>query len=329
MEFLHVLAAVVLPLLRLMALAGASYALFRFRILPFAFHRMLSKFVLYAALPALLFAKLAQTSDRSDLGAWAWLPLCAVAIVAVGGALGFLASRTLPDQGRDRALCTVLCAFQNASYLPLPIVWGVFPDHPDLDVLVMIFLIGLSPLLWSIGPAVFAGKRGQGLRLDKMLNPPILAILAGAAAMFLGLGEFLRSIPVGDYTLNDLTLRPLELLGRTSVYLVLIVLGGQLARIDPGRAGHRRLAATVVLTKLVALPVLGLLVVPHLGFGTAITIVLAVETMQPTALNVTIQAKEFAPPEVEPVVSKVLFWEYLVSAGTITVFLTILKLLIA
>ena len=206
MTTLHILLTVLKPVAWLTTLVVTGYAIFRWKLARRQLHTLLSKAVLYVTLPALLLAKLTQATHLLETHTdWYWLPLSAAAIYGTGAALGLVLSRVVPDAGRHKALFAVMCGFHNAGYLPLVIVREVFPEYPNLDVLVMIYVLGASPLLWSISPMVLShGKTGR-ISLWKVLNPPILAVLAGFVAMMCRVGPWLESVQLGRLSLGYTT----------------------------------------------------------------------------------------------------------------------------
>ena len=88
------------------------------------------------------------------------------------------------------------------------------------------------------------------------------------------------------------------------------------------------LVAALVAAKLVIVPGLALLVIPLLGLSAQIAIVMMVAAMQPPALNLAVQAKEFAAPKAQELINEGLFFSYLASVITLTAFLSILKMIL-
>lgn len=326
---IDILQLVVYAVARLAAIAAVGYIVFRFGLLRWAAHDLMSKTVLYVTLPALLFTKLAMANSLLErYGRWYLLPISAALLYAMGGVLGAISSRLFLPAGRKRSVNFVMCTFHNAGYLPLVIVRSVFPEYPDLDVLVMIYVLGASPLLWSISPAVLAGGRDGRVNLWRAVNPPIVALLLGFPAMMLGFGEWLETFQVGGLNLKHYALAPLNLLGELSVPLVLLTLGGTLAKLPLRRPTNPRLVSSVIGAKLIVLPILALLIIPGLNFGMALMIVMLVGSMQPPALNLMVQAQEFADEETAESISEGLLYTYLSCLLTLTVFLTIVKAMV-
>jgi predicted permease len=325
-DVLQIFFVVLWAIAKLTVIVLASYLLFRSGRLSFRVHAVISKAVLYVFLPMLLFATLAQSGDLLErYPRWYVLPLSAWMLYGTGALIGLGLGAVLMRERKDRPLCAVMSGFNNSGYLPLAIIAGVFPQMKTLPVLVMIYVIGSATMLWSVGPAVFGGGGLRWANVRKVLNPPIVAVLCGFAAMVAGLGPWLEGIPVGGVNLARLTLTPLAWLGGTAPYLILVVLGGILAKLPSAALTKRRFVATVILSKLIALPLLGLLIIPRLGLDAHLALVLMVQTMQPPALNLSVQAREFGDPPAQALVGEGLLFTYVTSAATLTLFLTILK----
>ena len=146
--------------------------------------------------------------------------------------------------------------------------------------------------------------------------------------MMCGLGTWMESVPVGRYDLAFVVLAPLGVIGELTIPLALFVLGGVLARLPVARPRAPRLVATLIGVKLILMPILGLAVIPLLGLKPAIAIVIIVACMQPPAVNLTVQAREFATEETAERVGESLLATYLVATVTLTLFLTILKAMV-
>ncbi|KAJ8601113.1 hypothetical protein CTAYLR_010568 [Chrysophaeum taylorii] len=183
----------------------------------------LSRLVYHVFQPAMLFVNCASTiwttSDRARLLA---LPTFAGLQIAMGAAFGAVALRGKPASIEAREL-RALCAFGNAGPLPFVFAEGFFEGEQLARAVAYIsfYLVGWSPLFWTIGPLVLNQKRRQ----RRFLSPPVVASILGvvagsndvvAAAMFRGIAR-----PLTD---------SLRLLGSAYLPAVALVLSGTLAR---------------------------------------------------------------------------------------------------
>ena len=97
MEISDILVAVLYPLAKMGAIIACSYLVFKFQFVSYSIHNLLSKSVLYVTLPMLLVAELIIATDLLDkYPDWYWLPVIAIAVMCVSGAIGrFIAGLTL------------------------------------------------------------------------------------------------------------------------------------------------------------------------------------------------------------------------------------------
>ena len=178
--------------------------------------RALARCVFNIFLPAMLFTSVASTV-ASGAGWWTLAPVTLAAALQVG--LGLLLSSLLlkllrvPRHSPAARDVTTLSAFGNSGVLPLIFVDCLFRADPTqlarANALVAMFLLGWSPLFWTLGFSLLAGTPEPGSDqasrpaavsanvLDTLrrrtLTPPICACLAG---MVVGGVPALRSLLV-------------------------------------------------------------------------------------------------------------------------------------
>lgn len=299
----------------------------------------LSGLVIYVFLPCLMVAKLCRESSLAVFEGWYWLPIAAVVYVGCGFAIGFLISLVFPAAERGlRPLFANMVAFQNAGYVPLPIVACLFPGNDRMLALVMLFVVGISPLLWLVSPAIVSGRFGRGFRITEVLTPPLSAILVALALLWAGLPGRLERIAVGESNLLTVVLAPFELGGQAAIPTILVVLGGMLAHLLKERPVHAASAhpfvrdwlfpSLLALARLVLVPAIGFAVLPRLGLPAAITVILLIETMTPTALALSVQVRAYGTEEQSALVGRGLLFTYVGSVITLPIWLGLYKLAI-
>ncbi|MHC4870523.1 MAG: AEC family transporter [Planctomycetota bacterium] len=326
MAFYEILLIVIKPIMKMFFITCISFVAFRRKLLSYRIHALLSKVVLYITLPMMLIAELTMSTGLLDkYDRWYWLPLISIAIMCSSGAIGRITAHFFLKKKKLMTICLLMCFFHNAGYFPLVIVEGVFPEYPDLKILVMLSVIGVSPLLWSISPIILSSGNNNGVNLKNMVNPPVVSVLAGLLLLLVNAKGTLEAVSVGAYSLCELIIEPMLFIGNFTVPMILIVLGGSLSKLTVSKPDEPRFVITYISTKLFIVPALGLLIIPHLGLDPMLAIVLIVSTMQPTALAMTVQAREFAEKHIGEVISESLFFVYTVSIISLTLFLTILK----
>ena len=333
--------ACVYPILKMAAIVVAGFVLCRRRILSPGATDALSRAVVYVALPCLILAKLGKQPSLAAFPGWYWLPVCAWVTMLIAGAFAWAASLGW-DRERlmERRVLINMCAIHNAGYIPIPIVYALWPNNDYMLALVMIYIMGAAPVLWSVGPAVLSGNLRE-LSWRKVLNPPLITMIGCIIILLLGVPGRIQHFTVGDQRVLDLILGPFDMVGTATIPLILLVLGGDLAglsrRSAAGRAEEQtetsepdappavrwRFQATLTVVKLLVMPVVGMLLFPRLGLPSAVTAIVLIECLSPTALGLFVQAKLYASARTVETVGRGLMVTYAASVLTMPVFLVV------
>ncbi|MEA3369366.1 MAG: AEC family transporter [Candidatus Ratteibacteria bacterium] len=255
------------------------------KILTEAVTRDLNKLVIGLTLPILYFYVLvAQTSREVLISSW-YLPLLAVGIVLTGAILAYCCSRFIPhlftphfpqdsmkaeSEGTGSVLSRqkgagfisapnpqkktflYLSSFTNCGFLAIPLALFLFGQEGVVRV--VIFNLGFSVLIWTLGVSILRGGsapfcRGTGgiLKRCGIFNPGTIALALG----FLGvaLGVKLPYIIDGAF----------GLIGGITIPLAMLIIGGILA----GQKFHKRISFKLI----VPLVLIRLLIIPALALG--------------------------------------------------------------
>lgn len=290
----------------------------------------LGKLVFFAMLPCLLFTKIAETIDWRRLREYWVLPLSCFAYIGFGLALGYVIARLCrPREEFFRGVITAT-AFGNSSYLPIPLVMAVASIFPAFVgranaaaegvAYVSMFLIGFSPMLWTVGLNMLSGRSKRQVKLRHLLPPPVIGMLLGVVV---GLNPFLK----GLFCLPSGICRPLfdsaAVLAAGTVPCALVLLGGNLASGPAPGAVNKRTVAALILGKLIMMPVLAIFYVKFIfSAGLApmdplLALVLVVEAGTPPATNLTVMCAMLENSDGKAM-GALLFWSYIASVPTLT-----------
>lgn len=219
--------------------------------------RVLGQFVLYIALPALLFDAVAKrplrdTLDGRYMAAYALAGLATIA-------LGLLWARRVARQAPLAAVIQAMgMSCPNSGFVGYPINLLVLGAPSAAVILGMNMLVEnliLIPLLLALADAAGGGRHWRavlrGAAAGLWRNPLVLGLAAGLAAALLGL-----KLPAPIE-------RTVGLLAQASAALSLFVIGGALVGLR--LRGLGRHVARVAAGKLVAHPVLALAVLAGLA----------------------------------------------------------------
>lgn len=289
--FLTTLAAVIS--LFLMSLAG--YIMVRIRLLSKDALDDLSRLVLYISMPALVLYTLIDKFDMNELRDSMVMPLGSIVITVIAGVVAFIGTRILFVEPEKRPFVGALVMFGNSGYLPIPLVMSILPKQQaeEAVILIFFFILGFTPLMWSVGLYMIIHERGKSLTWKKLITPPLVGIVVGTA---------LALIPsVKSFFKNDgyFFLKFFERLGDTLVPLVMILLGGVMATINIPRHHLKRTWITVgkvFFMRMLILPAVAMTILYFLPLPNMIRFILAIQAMVPPAVNLIVIARTFKRP---------------------------------
>ncbi|WP_375387621.1 AEC family transporter [uncultured Amnibacterium sp.] len=260
-----------------------GYLLGRFDVLGPGARVVLSRFVFFAAAPALLFTVLA-TADTAVL----FSPLLAVSAVAalVVGLVYVLVARFAWHRGLGELTVGALSSgYVNANNIGLPVAVYLLGSAAYTAPLILLQLIVFAPAaLIALDAATRERRRNViGTVLASLRNPLIVASLLGAL------------LAVAHVRVPSIVLEPLRLLGGASVPLMLAGFGLSLFGARPLAAGSgRRDVLLASALKAVAMPgvawIVGTLVLHLTASQLHAAVVLA---GLPTAQNVLVYATRY------------------------------------
>ena len=221
----------------------------------------------------------------------------------IGGVIGWLVSRLLRLEGRERSVAWLSIFFMNNVFVGFPVVEAVFGQNA-------IFCASLSNLpfnsmLYTIGAAnLRAGDSRGRMKLPELFSIPLLATLA---AIFL----FLTRLPVPRLAADVVTA-----LGSATVPMSMIIIGISLSRVPVRDALCDWRAYAVSLTRLILCPVAAWLVMGlFLPAGSTILGVYTVTAACPCAAMITILSIRYGADD--SFASKINFLSTILSAVTL------------
>jgi predicted permease len=227
--------------------------------------RSLAAVTVNVLLPAMIFSNIVKTFHPAETPGWWLLPILGVAISSAGlGMAWLLFRRELPRKN----LMLAMAALQNSGYMALPLGKMAYPEQFDrFATLTFLFILGYSPLLWSVGkrlctngpgpadPPAAGGWRG-------FITPPFTANLVSVALVLAGVAGFIPTDLVASA----------DLLGSATVPVATFVLGATVGGIVFSRLPPWQDAVRSIGVKLVLLPALMVTVLAALTAWTVVPI---------------------------------------------------------
>lgn len=237
----------------------------------------LSRLVMDVALPVLIFCQLIRDFSFSLYPNWWVFPLISIAITVSGLLVGFLFIRFI-DKEQEKLQFLSLVAFQNSGYLPLALVAALFPAQRlgEIFIYLFLFLMGFNLVMFSLGVHILNFHKEKRIKLSSLLSMPVLATLFSLVVIYLGMGKFFP----------DSLIKPLRMLGDTTLPLAMVVVGGNLAQINL-KDINKKAAALLVLAKMIILPLLGMVFLRIFNISGLFGLLILIQLAMPSAVTIS------------------------------------------
>lgn len=316
MAFETASAVIFQSLLRLFFIGLAGYLSVRIRFIRSHTIEGISRFVIYISLPALILSTLG-TNLRLDIVDT--LALCLVAafllnILAI--TIAYLCRWIAVPRGKEgKKLFLSLSAMQNSGYLPIPLAASVLPQDilPFGLLLIFVYMLVMGLIFWSAGIWLVTEGSATDWRenMRKTANPPIITMLLGLLFLWTPVREGFQSMTA----LRE----SLDLLGTTTIPLVMFVLGGSLGERGLMKTTGGIVTGVSALIKLVVVPACALLAIRVIPMERTFAFILVLQAAMPAALNHIVISREYGGNV--PLTAGALFVQYIVSLATVPFFL--------
>jgi len=280
---LSLLSAFTQAVLPVLSVAGAGYVL---GVYTDTDPKPLSTVTLYVLVPALVFHSLATTEIGGGEGARVVLVAVVLTLVmwAVSEGVAVFASN-----GANRNGLVLAGTFPNTANYGIPLSVFAFPSVGRTTA--VLYVVGSTIMLYTVG--VYVASRDSAASslgaVKRVLRLPLVyAVVVGVAANAAGVGRGLGS---GGGT-GEAAFRTIRLVGDSSIPIMLIILGVQLARATP--SGALRDVAMANVVRLVVAPAVAVPVALAFGFTNPdVARVVVLESSTPVAVSTVILTTEF------------------------------------
>jgi len=308
---------------KLFLISFLGYSAVRCKILSSQAVACLSKFVIAIALPCLIISTLGNDLEYSLLPQMALCLATALGLNLLGFALALIGRKLImsKDQPGYRLFLS-LAAMQNSGYLPIPLVTAVLPkeQHATGLLFTFVYMLVMGFIFWSLGVWLIGRNNaptGFKQNLRNMENPPMMAMLVCLLFLFPPVKSAFDALPLLQETLN--------IVGSTTIPLVLIVLGGSLAeKLPPLNTGRLMIAGASGL-KLIVIPAMVLFAISMVRPDPVFAFVMMLQSSMPAAMNHIVVAQEY-DGNVQ-LTSRALFVQYILALFTVPFFLIIFNLI--
>lgn len=245
--------------------------------------------------PCLIFSSVTRLNVGELAANWI-MPAMALTIAGTGLLLGLVALRCMKGVDRKRASAFLFqSTINNYLFLPLPLVmllWG------EEGVALLVFAsMGFELTVWTLGVFLFnrSNKFSEGIRM--MFGPPLVALVFSIG--WVCVRDLLHpQLPASGF-FADLARRLLELLyfgtdtvGKATIAVSMIAAGSRIAALNINAAFDKHVWIASAL-RLVATPVLFILILKQIPMGEMAYGILAVVAVMPAAVASLVFSERF------------------------------------
>jgi len=298
----------------------------------------LTNVLVYVILPCLIFGKILSAISFEALNELWIFPTAALINVAAGLLLGYILSLFCNKQKEFKSGIVVSVAFNNCIYIPLVIVAAITTQAAELFsdeaaaakgiTYLSLYLVPFIILIWLLAYPILAHHKMENFKISKIITPPVIATFA---AIFFGLIPWTKTLFVGCNAPLGMFHQAAEILGKATMPMALIILGGNLAN-SYGKTKIRfSTGLLVVIGKFLISPIIAILilfVLRRLGCNLSpiMSFIILLEGFMPPAMNLVV-ISQFADANKENMAA-LMFWMYLISIPVMTIWLTIIMKMI-
>ena len=274
--------------------------------------KALSTIGIRVLLPCLIFSNIIKNFDPHQLKFWPLIPLAAILMVG----FGLLVSALLfwPNL-KDKKYLLAPAALQNGGYLILPLGKMLYPQQFDeFAMYCFLYLLGLSPLLWSLGKYLVSPTEGEKPTLRELFSPPFYANIISILIVLLHLRFIVPSV----------ILEPVDLVGTAAVPVATFVLGAVLGSIPLNIKAYFVNAIKVLSVRLIVVPLATIIILRLMNIHTAYPLLCSLLVLQSSsspATSLIILVKHYGGQEEE--LGTILFLSYIACIITIPLWLAV------
>ncbi|MCK5528609.1 MAG: AEC family transporter [Kiritimatiellae bacterium] len=282
--FYNAFIPVLWALIKIFAIALGAGILVRTKLLPQNSIKLLSQITVKILLPLLIFTKIVQHFEPTEVTFWWMLPILAIIMIGSGliiSSLLFL--KELPAKKNMLALASM----QNANYLVLPLGLALFPEQADeFLVYCFLFVLGVSPTLWSLGKYLATTDHSAKVDIRKFITPPLIANILAITVVLTGVRDFIPEAPLSY----------MGFIGELTIPLAMFILGATLGGISLSRTPIKFDLSKIIAVKFIALPIITMIVLTIFNIRESYPILakfMIIQSSSPAATAIIIQVRAY------------------------------------
>ncbi len=286
-----------------------GFYLYRKEILKEEALNFLTLFVINITVPFLIFSNIATHFNPLKMPSPFLFLGISTALFLIGLLVGIISSLTAGSSIKREFI--LLVSFQNCGYLPMTLSMFLF-DIPRQRIFlnyIFLYILGFNILMWSVASYLILKKKEERFRVNSLFTPPILSIVVSLVLVYSGLKKFIPQFIIP----------PIEMIGKTSFVLSMIVLGGWLAKSSLRMYIKDANIIKVIFIKLVVIPLIVFVLILKIRLYSLLGLFILIEASMPSAASLPIVASIHGADS--KFISYGVFVTHLVSIATIPIWI--------
>ncbi len=287
------------------------------KILPGNVLSVITPLVIDIALPCMVFSNIISRFNPSGKQGWYMMPLWWVLFTAIAFILTMLFSFLAKKQTRSEFRVTMF--YQNTLFIPIALISGVYGENSHYLVDLFLFSLFFSSFFFNTYYFFFKKEPATGGRTinwKMVLNPVLVATVLAVVVKLAGVHVYLP----------DFVLKITTTIGRITVPLIMIIIGGNIY-LDLKGAGKVYISEALkfIAVKNVVFPLVFTAVVLLIRPPFAVALLFVIESAMPPITAASIVTEREGGDRA--MVNQLMLASFLVSVITIPVFLTLFSAL--
>ena len=233
------------------------------------------KIVINLLYPALIFSNILGNDALRKPANLLVPPLLGLCMILIGFTIAWVAIGQFKGvDTADRRTFSFITGIQNSVYFPLPIIALLF-DRETVGLL-LVFNLGVEIAIWLIGVGFLLSPKEPRSLLKRIINAPVVAIVAAVWINYLGL----------DRGLPEFVFKTIRLLGQCTIPLGLILIGAIFADLRTSVKIFTRIHITLManVIRIAVLPLIFLTFAFLLPLSTELKQVIVIQAAMPCAV---------------------------------------------
>ncbi len=292
-------------------MGGVGFFLLRRKLLQEEGLRILSWLSINVTFPLFIFYQIINNFNPSSQPYWWTYPLINSGLCVTGAALASVIVYIFSKKQSKEWVA--VSSLHNAGYIPLLLVTMLPFGEKTAEVYAYIILtiVGFDLCLWTLGVWFISSHQKPKMSLSNFINPPLISMFLAFVLILVG----------GKFLLPEIVMKPIKIIGDSSLALAMITIGGNLALTHFKKIQWKQVGSAVLI-KIVILPLLALLFINFFHISSLWGFILMIQACMPTSITLSVLGRYYESPN-QNLINQTIFITHLLCGLTIPLFLAL------